>query len=90
MLWVYRRLAQTTNANGFGTMSQITIVFVAPLISNHRGFRRFGSLLLLLLQPLEIRSHFQCGDRLYTSESDVYRRQILTYTDGPRAGRINL
>ena len=25
----------------------------------------------------------QCGDRLYTSESDVYRRQILTYKDGP-------
>ena len=29
-------LAQTTNANGFGTMSQITIMFVAPLISDHR------------------------------------------------------
>ena len=26
-----------------------------------------------------------CEDRLYTSESDVYRRQILTYKDGPRA-----
>ena len=31
---------------------------------------------------------FQCGDRLYTSESDVYRRQILTYKDDPRAGRV--
>ena len=28
-------------------------------------------------------------DRLYTSESDVYRRQILTYKDGPRADRVN-
>ena len=28
--------------------------------------------------------------RLYTSESDVHRRQILTYEDGPRAERINL
>ena len=31
---------------------------------------------------------FQCGDRLYMSESDVCRRQILTYKDGPRTGRI--
>ena len=31
---------------------------------------------------------FQSGDRLYTSESDVYRRQILTYKDGPRAERV--
>ena len=31
---------------------------------------------------------FQCGDRLYASESDVYRRQILTYKDGPRAERV--
>ena len=29
-------------------------------------------------------------DRLYTSESDVYRRQILTYKDGPRTGRAKL
>ena len=28
---------------------------------------------------------FQRGDRLYTSESDVCRRQILTYKDGLRA-----
>ena len=35
------------------------------------------------LRPLEIFSFFQCGDRLYTSESDVYRRQILTYKDVP-------
>ena len=32
---------------------------------------------------------FQCGDRLYTSESDVYRRQILTYKDGTRTERAN-
>ena len=28
------------------------------------------------------------GDRLYTSESDVYRRQILKYKDGPSAKRV--
>ena len=30
---------------------------------------------------------FQFEDRLYTSESDVYRRQNLKYKDGPRAER---
>ena len=30
------------------------------------------------------------GGRLYTSESDVYRRQILTYKDDPRAKRVNV
>ena len=33
---------------------------------------------------------FQCGDRLYTSESDVYRRQILTYEGGPRTEKIKV
>ena len=33
----------------FGTMSWITIMFIAPLTSDHRGFRRYRSLLLLLL-----------------------------------------
>ena len=40
------------------------------------------------LRPLEIVQFFQRGKRLYTSESDVYRRQILTYNDGPRAERV--
>ena len=35
------------------------------------------------LRPVEIFKFLQCGDRLYTSESDV-RRQILTYKDDPR------
>ena len=29
-------------------------------------------------------------DRLYKSESAVYRRQILTYKDGPRTERIKI
>ena len=37
------------------------------------------------LRPLGFLQFFQCGDRLYKSESDAYRRQILTYKDGPRA-----
>ena len=31
---------------------------------------------------------FQSGDRLYTSESDVYGRQILPYKDGSRTERV--
>ena len=38
------------------------------------------------LRPLEIFNFFQCGDRLYTSESDVCK--IITYKDGPRAERV--
>ena len=41
------------------------------------------------LRPLEIYFLLQCGDRLYTSESDVYRRQILTTKVDPRAVRVN-
>ena len=35
-------------------------------------------------------SFLQCGDRLYTSECDVYGRQILTSIDSPRAESVNL
>ena len=33
---------------------------------------------------------FQRGDRLYTSESDVCRRQILMYKDGSRTEERHL
>ena len=33
---------------------------------------------------------FQCGDRLQTSESVVYGRQILTAKRGPRAERVTI
>ena len=39
------------------------------------------------LRPLEIFLFLQCGDRLQSSESDVYRRQILTTNVDPRAVR---
>ena len=32
---------------------------------------------------------FQCEDRLQTSESDVYRRQLLTSKVDPRAERVD-
>ena len=35
-----------------------------------------------LQQAINIHQPFQRGDRLYTSKSDVCRRQILTYKDG--------
>ena len=31
---------------------------------------------------------FRYGDRFYTSESDVYRRQILTCKDDPRTEMV--
>ena len=40
---------QTTNANGFGIMSLITIMFVAPLSSDNWGLRRHRSVSILLL-----------------------------------------
>ena len=40
------------------------------------------------LRPLEIFQLFQCGDRIWKSESDVCRRQILTSKDGPRIERV--
>ena len=40
------------------------------------------------LRPLEICLLLQCGDRLRSSESDVYRRQILTTKVDPRAVRV--
>ena len=33
---------------------------------------------------------FQPVERLYTSESDVCRRQILTYKDSPRPEKIKI
>ena len=39
------------------------------------------------LRPLQIFLLLQCGDRLETSESDVYRRQIVTTKVDPRALR---
>ena len=44
---------------------------------------------LMGLQPLQIfNQFFQCGDSLYTSETDVYRPLILTYKEGPRTERV--
>ena len=48
----------------------------------------FEYLYAMALWPLEVFYFFQCVDCLFTSESDVYRRQILTYKDGPRAERV--
>ena len=39
--------------------------------------------------PLEIFVLLQRGDRLLSSESDVYRRQILMTKVDPRAVRVN-
>ena len=41
------------------------------------------------LRPLDIFYSFSDGDRLWTSESDVFKRYILTSKDGPRAESVN-
>ena len=45
-------------------------------------------MLWALLRLLRIFLLLQCGDRLYSSESDVYRRQFLTTKVDPRAVRV--
>ena len=40
------------------------------------------------LRPLQYYFIFSVQERLYTSEFDVYRRQILTYKYGPRIERF--
>ena len=40
------------------------------------------------LRPLDVFYFSQCGYRLYMSEFDVHRRQILTYKDGPSTERV--
>ena len=39
------------------------------------------------IKLVNLRVHVQRGQRLYTSESDVCRRQILTYKHGARTRR---
>ena len=41
------------------------------------------------LRPSEIFKPFSTGTALYTSEPDVYRRQVLMYIDGLRAEMVN-
>ena len=43
---------------------------------------------VMSLLPVEIFLILECGDRLKTSESDVYRRQILTTKVDPRAVKV--
>ena len=40
------------------------------------------------LRILEIFVFLKCGDRLYTSESDVHRRQIMTFKVDPHTVRV--
>ena len=59
-------------------------ISVIVLVSYFRSFEYLchGSTTIITIQIISVR------DRLYTSESDVHRRQILTYKDGPRAERL--
>ena len=58
----------------------------------HGNYKYFNSFTCFSTGTVFIFSHhqpFQRGDCLYTSESDVFIRQILTYKDSPRAERVD-
>ena len=53
-----------------------------------------NSFRFILIPMLWVYCHYKYLDTFstgpfYTSASDVYRRQILSYKDGPRAERVN-
>ena len=61
--------------------------WLAPWLLGFIQKRIIISIHMILKHEHKIQT-FQRGDRLYTSASDVCRRQMLTYKDGPRTGRI--
>ena len=61
-----------------------------PSLDFRITFWRIKSILLWVYGHYKLFIFFQCGDRLYTSESDVYRRRILTYKVDPRTERVNV
>ena len=50
----------------------------------------YGSKWVYFVVLFRFRQPFHRDDRLYMSESDVCKRQILTYKDGRSTGRINI
>ena len=87
--WERIFLAQTTNAHGFVIMSQITIIFVAPLSSDHWGFSRYRSLLLLLLLLiLLLLSILLCIKSVTLLDSTFSRLQLITDFFVPRPSWI--
>ena len=48
------------------------------------------NILIVQLGTVFVRQNLTSVDRLYTSESDVHSRQILTYKNDPRAERVNV
>ena len=58
------------------------------LILNHHKVLVYFNSYAMGLRSLEIFYFFQCRRRLYTSESDVCRRQILTHKDGRHTEKV--
>ena len=85
------RLAQTTIEKFFGTMGQIAITLVAPLSSDHRGYRRLSllllSLLLLLLLLLLVAQRIGCKyEEQIQNYSMIYTYVLLA----PTTARFNM
>ena len=68
-------------------------IYFSPLFSLYKTLHNVITWLHCdaIVAEIHATESFQRGDRLTTSESDVYRRQILTYKDGhPRNERIKI
>ena len=65
-------------------MSQITIMFVAPLSSSHRGLRRYRSLLLLLFLLFRRVAYFGFRElrRDWRSDKPRYEDPVLIWFEG--------
>ena len=64
--------------------------FPFEIIINGQLFPFFLHTYVMGLQPLYIFVLLQSGDRLYTLESDVYRRQIRTSKVDARTVKVNI
>ena len=84
--------------NPFGTCLEVMRTYTLPKPSYHpaiyshfyspRLVNNCHTLHLKVNKNVLIGSNTLCGDHIYTSLSDVCRRQILTYKDGAHTGNF--
>ena len=85
------RLSSSEQINYCRTQSSVTDYFRANYDKMKPLYRLvIYSVLISCSHFVPLLLPFQRGDRLYTSESNVYRRQILTYKGGPRTEKFKI
>ena len=84
--WIQKFLFQfEITINGFN--SQLFPLHLnTPMLWVYNHYNLFNS---FSAGTVFIRQNLTSTDRNYASESDVFRRQILTYKEAPHAGRVN-